>query len=288
MTPAPDHVLPGAMVALVLVLWLLPFAAWFLRQNIILVRALPWRKRVMMLVLLLASGVIGADKLPAQLNIFRLLFWDPGQSWQLSNVRAALDASSSAVEQAASDNEEVDAATNDIYTISFDWHAANRLPYHDRQNVLASTVWVSPTNINGKLYEDHFVSFNAAASTNPAVIYIEYARALDDGSVERYTSRTVTNSYPDTSVINLSSGSYTCYWFRCEVPSAFADSCCVRDWNGEALFGSPAGSDKGFDLLGTLVIDEGGEVWVGASTNLYFGGITNVFKNGINITEDAQ
>ena len=59
----------------------------------------------------------------------------------------------------------------------------------------------------------------------------------------------------------------------------------VIDWNGEALFGSPSGSGRGFDLLGTLVIDDGDDIWVGATTNHVFGAVTNEFRNGINITE---
>ena len=50
----------------------------------------------------------------------------------------------------------------------------------------------------------------------------------------------------------------------------------------------PQGSGKGFDLLGTLVVDDGDDIWVGASTNHVFGAITNEFKNGINVTEDGQ
>jgi len=140
--------------------------------------------------------------------------------------------------------------------------------------------------IAGKLYEDHYVSFNAAASTNPAVILIEYAKRRDDGTVERYSSEVTTNSFPDTTVVELQSGSHTCYWFRCPVPAAFTNE--LRDWNGEALFGSPSGSGRGFDLLGTLVVDDGDDIWVGASTNHVFGAITNEFKNGINVTEDGQ
>ena len=83
--------------------------------------------------------------------------------------------------------------------------------------------------------------------------------------------------------MTLQSGAYTCYWFRCEVPLAFTNA--VRDWNGEALFGSPAGSGKGFDLLGTLVVDDGDSIWVGATTNVVLGAQTNEFKNGINVTE---
>jgi hypothetical protein len=70
------------------------------------------------------------------------------------------------------------------------------------------------------------------------------------------------------------------------VPAAFTDE--LRDWNGEALFGSPAGSGRGFDLLGTLVVDDGDDIWVGATTNIFMGGITNEFRNGINVTEDGQ
>ena len=56
----------------------------------------------------------------------------------------------------------------------------------------------------------------------------------------------------------------------------------------DTTFGSPSGSGRGFDLLGTLVVDDGNDIWVGASTNIFMGSITNEFRNGINITEDAQ
>ena len=128
---------------------------------------------------------------------------------------------------------------------------------------------VIPTNIAGILYEDHYVSFNATASTNPAIITIEYAQTLDDGTAERYSANVTTNSYPDTHIVELQSGSYTCFWFRCAVPAAVTN--CVRDWNGEALFGGPVGSDTGFDVLGTLVVDDGDNVWVGATTNMVIG-----------------
>ena len=103
---------------------------------------------------------------------------------------------------------------NDVWTLSFDWHAPQRLPYHERQNVLAWTAAVVPTNINGTLYEDHYVSFNAEPLTNPAVILIEYARTKDDGTVERYSAETITNSYPNTYVVHLCKRPlHTCYGF---------------------------------------------------------------------------
>lgn len=217
-------------------------------------------------------------------GVMRMLFWHPSSTWQLLTAYQA--ASSAAASAAAATNKlaTAEAATNQVvYTLSFDWHAPDRLPYHAEQNVLAYTPWVFPTNIEGVLYEDHCVAFNATASTNPAVIMIEYARKSDDGSVERYTSSVVTSSYPNTRVVNLQSGSYTCYWFRCAVPLAFTNS--VRNWNGEALFGAPYDSGKGFDLLGTLVVDAGNNVWVGANTNMIIGTTTNVVRNGV-ITED--
>jgi hypothetical protein len=59
----------------------------------------------------------------------------------------------------------------------------------------------------------------------------------------------------------------------------------VRDWSGEALFGSPEDSGKGFDLLGMLLIDDGDNIWEGATTNMVFGAITNAVANGV-ILED--
>jgi hypothetical protein len=120
---------------------------------------------------------------------------------------------------------------------------------------------------------------NEAATTNPAVILIEYARTLDNGTVERWSQPTITNSYPVMVPIYLQSGNHTCYWFRCEVPIALTNS--VRDWNGEALFGAPDGSGNGFDLLGTLIIDDGDNIWEGATTNMVVNGVTNAVQNGI-------
>jgi hypothetical protein len=240
--------------------------------------------------LLLAVGfftLVGGTKGPAPITqVLRLLFWDHPMTWALSEAAQKTQAAIAANGITEAALAEVEATTNEVWTLSFDWHAPNRLPYHERQNVLAWTVTVAPTNIDGVLYEDHFVSFNSSASTNPAVILIEYAGKDEAGNITRYSASVVTNSFPDTSVVTLQSGSYICYWFRCAVPLPFVNS--VRDWNGEALFGSPHGSGKGFDLLGTLVIDDGNDVWVGATTNHVFGSVTNVFKNGINITEVQQ
>lgn len=223
----------------------------------------------------------GTKGISPMTKLFTVLLWNPTDVWELYTPHEQVRQAESNITQTVSNAAFVSnaVATHSVATLSFDWSARERLPYRDEQNVLAWSCAVIPTNIDGTLYEDHFVEFNATASTNPAVILIEYARTLDDGSVERYAQKVVTNSYPRTSVVNLQSGSHTCYWFRCQVPEAFTNS--VRDWNGEALFGSPEGSGHGFDLLGTLVIDNGNQVWLGATTNIVIGGITNAVQNGI-------
>lgn len=218
-------------------------------------------------------------------KMMRLMFWTPGSPWHLMEADADVRTAAAAVAAASNTFERVEqAVTNaDVWTISYGWHAPNRLPYHARQNVLGYNPWVTRTNINGVAYEDHHVAFNAVASTNPAVILIEYARKLDSGEIERVSSPVVTSSCPATATISLQSGAHTCYWFRCAVPIAFTNA--VRDWNGEALFGSPEGSGTGFELLGTLVVDDGNDVWIGSNTNLVFGVQTQIVRNGI-ITED--
>jgi hypothetical protein len=238
----------------------------------------------MVLMCTLSGGSKGE---PPISSLFRILFWH-GEDYALASAyeynsesQQAVNTSTNAITVATNTAADVTAyvGTNNVITYSFDWHSPNRLPYHDRQNVLGRTVWVQPTNILGVLYEDHYVAFNASATTNPAVILIEYSRTRDDGTVERYSAPTITNSYPVMVPVNLQSGSHTCYWFRCEVPLAFTNA--VRDWNGEALFGSPDGSGKGFDLLGTLIIDDGDNIWEGATTNMVINGVTNAVRNGI-------
>lgn len=249
-------------------------------------RIAPWRSLLVFAIAVLWFTVQGTTKAPDVVEkMMRLLFWDPASPWQLQMPHDAAESAKEDVTAATNVMAMAEAAvTNaEIYTISFDWHSPNRLPYHYRQNVMGYVAAVIPTNIAGILYEDHYVSFNATASTNPAIITIEYAQTLDDGTAERYSANVTTNSYPDTHIVELQSGSYTCFWFRCAVPAAVTN--CVRDWNGEALFGGPVGSDTGFDVLGTLVVDDGDNVWVGATTNMVIGTGTNIVRNGF-ITED--
>lgn len=281
---------------LIITLWLITLLAWMLvspsiREAASQVRTW-WRSnglpaRSIVIIAIAFSASIGGSKGPSPVTkLLRLLFWDHALTWPLTTAQQHTQAAVAANDSTASVMDVIDAVTNPVCTLSFDWHVPDRLPYHARQNVMAWTAAVIPTNIAGTLFEDHYISFNSTASTNPAVILIEYAGRAEDGTVFRQSAAVVTNSFPFTSVIHLQSGSHTCYWFRCAVPVAFTNS--VRDWNGEALFGSPVGSGRGFDLLGTLIVDDGDHIWVGATTNIVLGGITNLFKNGINITEKAQ
>jgi len=244
------------------------------------------KKNIILCMFLFSLSASASEHTPIA-SLFRMLFWRGGD-WALMAAydknnasQQAVTTSSNAVITATNTAAEVESYvdTNNVVTFSFDWHSPNRLPYHERQNVLGRTVWVQPTNILGVVHEDHYVAFNESATTNPAVIMIEYARTLDNGTVERISSPTVTNSYPNMYPVTLQSGVHTCYWFRCAVPVAYTNS--LRDWNGEALFGSPEGSGKGFDLLGTLLIDDGDNIWEGATTNMVFGAVTNQVKNGI-------
>jgi len=293
MWDVPQHTaIPDWQVALVIGLWLLPVLLWFGRSVIGAAFAKfvsqTLGRKLLILFALAVITITGADKGVSVSQVFRLLFFDPiAQTWPLAvasgDVSDAEQAIATTADLAAQVKTVID--SNEVWTLSFDWHAPDRLPHHERQNVLGWTAAVIPTNIAGTLYEDHYVAFNSNASTSPAVILIEYAQTTPQGVV-RYSAEVVTNSYPDTTVIELQSGSHTCYWFRVAVPVAFTNS--VRDWNGEALFGSPEGSGHGFDLLGTLVIDDGDDIWVGATTNHVFGAVANEFKNGINVTEAAQ
>ena len=243
--------------------------------------------------ILLALGAFcyaGADKTPTlppvMSSLYRLLYWKSEEGWRLGDVQKAVDDSYIDITNTVSAQAVADAATNEVYTLSFDWHTEDRLNLsgadQSRYNVMARTVWVQPTNILGVLHERHYVAFSHMPSTNPAIIHVEYARQNDDGTVERHLAQVNAESYPDAFVVNLQSGSHTCFWFQVAVPETFANA--QRDWNGEALFGSPIGSGTGFDLAGLLLIDDGGGLWSGITTNVTLGGMDMVFENGINVT----
>lgn len=291
-------------LSLIAVLWILYFVARFYESGSARAYASELHRvwaswnvplRCLMCLLLICCALQGGSKGESPVaGLYRLLFWASSDAWPLiaaydynhqseasvssatNSIRIATNTSAAVVSQVAS---------NKVWTISQSWHSPNRLPWSERQNVIGRTVKVAVTNINGVLCEDHYVAFNYSATTNPAVILIEYARTLPDGTVERYSAPTITNSYPNMYTVTLQSGVHTCYWFRCEVPLVYINS--VRDHSGEALFGSPDGSGKGFDMLGTIIVDRNGELWQGATTNIVANGVTNVVKNGV-IFEEQQ
>ena len=244
------------------------------------------KKRIAAVLALMVFALIGQDKPPPIIRqLWRMMFWSADSVWQLQNQADKITVAEQDAEAAEILMAEIPEEIEQPSYISFDWHAPNRMPWHERQNILGWTCQVVATNINGTLYEDHYVAFTGIAAEEPAVINIEYAAKLDDGTVVRETSATVTNNYPDTVTVSLQSGDYECYWFRCIVPERFANNGYVRDWNGEALFGSPIGSGKGFDLAGTLVIDDEGEVWLGKSGTFEIFGQTYTYTNGVNVTQ---
>ena len=279
--------MPDSSHSIVAVLILAAYAFYFILRDIERhgvvpewMRSLsPWRKVGMVAVLLFAT-VTGADKAPPVMrHLFRLLFWSPQAHWALATAEEHAETTEQTLETTALTADSLEAtATNDVTFISFDWHAPDRQPYHARQNVLAWTCAVRPIEIEGVLHEDHFIEFSAGVSTNPAVIEIEYAVTRDDGEIYREFANVVTSSYPHTEVVNLQSGSHTCYWFRCRVPGFAVDS--IRDWSGEALFGSPS-AGSGFDLVGVLQVDDDGHVYEGKSGTYTIGGVQVTYTNGI-------
>lgn len=220
----------------------------------------------------LAVGLVGSDKpiIEAKKGLFRFLFHAVEKPWQLAQTSAAVNIASNRIDAAEATFDAVaDVATNTaVEYISFDWHVPNRLVDDGRQNVMAWTVQVVPANINDVLFEDHYVAFNATASTNPAVIVIDYAVTNPTGGVEHISANVIASSYPDLIPVTVASGIHSCYWYRVQVPEAFVNS--VRDWNGEALFGAPP-DRGGFDIQGTLVVDDGDNVWIGRTDDIDLG-----------------
>lgn len=98
-------------------------------------------------------------------SLYRILFWHGSDIWALKSATTSNDLATTSIAiatnlmaQATNISAQVTSyvETNDVVTYSFDWHSPNRLPYHDRQNVLGRTVWVQPTNILGVLYSIKF------------------------------------------------------------------------------------------------------------------------------------
>ena len=235
----------------------------------------------------------GSKGVPPVASLYRMLFWHGNDIWPLLTaseaVRDASQASSNAVAYASDATNTMQGTqsmvtTQQIWTVEFDWPMEDRTPPHDEQNVMACQPWRSNVWINGIMYHDHFIRFNAAVSTNPAIISIAY-NGINQATGEKIQllADVVTNSYPNTFAITRPSGVHTCYMFRCAVPLALTNS--VVGWDSEVVFGAPSGSGRGFNIAGLFVVSRDGNLWLGETcTNVVYG-VTNVYINGLNARE---
>jgi hypothetical protein len=246
---------------------------------------------IVTLFFLMATTHLKADENTPLVSLYRLLFWHASDIWALR--QASEDISTATNSTVTAQNMIIEATnklasitsqieTQEVWTLSFGWPMEDRTPPNERQNVLGECVWRSNVWVNGTLFHDHYVHFNELVSTNPAVLNIEYSKRLDDGSITRWTANVTTNSYPNTSVVDLEHGSYTCYWFRCQCPTALTN--CVIDWDREVVFGAPLDTESGFNVMGVFLIDdEYGDVWEGISYTNVVGSVTNLWLNGLKV-----
>lgn len=253
-----------------------------------------WRKAgvpgrlVAILILVFCTCYGGSKEYSPIAPLMHAIFWLPGSPWQLSEPAASVEVARQAITQGTNDLSiasnlfsEVDArlSTQQVCTVSFGWPMRDRTPYHEEQNVMGENPWRSNVWINGELYHDHYISFNESVGTNPSVISIDYTARADDGSMQRWLENVITNSYPQTHIVQLESGSYTCYVFRCKCPPAITNS--VIDWDREVVFGAPALTKRGFNIAGVFVVSKNGQLWKGRSYTNIVDGVTNLTINGI-------
>lgn len=226
-------------------------------------------------------------------RVLRLLFFHADDIWPLADAvreneaAAATNAVTAQILAAASNTlAEVGArvATQDVWTVSFGWPMGDRTPAHEEQNVMGEKPARSNVWINGELYHDHYVAFNALVGTNPAILSVEYSARTDAGAVQSWWADVTTNSYPSASVIQLEHGAYTCYWFRCKCPTALTNS--VIDDDREVIFGAPPESDRGFNIAGVFVVSRDGQLWQGRTYTNVVDGLTNIVVNGINALKE--
>jgi hypothetical protein len=236
----------------------------------------------------------GAKAPPAQASLYRTLFWHADDIWALKPATDTLADSSTASSNAIADatsaiNTMAETAamlaTQPVWTSEFDWNMENRTPQHDEQNVMSDEMWRENVRIDGTLFHDHYIRFNAMVSTNPAIISIAY-NGFDPttGERARILAEVTTNSYPNTFEITRPSGVYTCYMFRCACPVALTNE--VIGWDSEVLFGTASGSKRGFNISGIFVVSRDGKLWIGRTYTNHVFGATNVVINGLKIEEE--
>lgn len=291
------------LAVLVIILWLLCIIVHMAESHVCcglyselrrMWRAAGIPGRVVAVVMVVMCTQYGGSKgITPVTRLFNMIFWHPTMAWALADqdddVRdAAASVAAAEADLAAASNMLAEASalidTQDVWTVSAGWPMADRTPPHDAQNVMGENPWRSNVWINGELFHDHYVAFNASVGTNPAIISIDYTAVNDAGDTARWLASVTTNSYPETSVITLEHGSYTCYWFRCKAPVAITN--CVTDWDREVIFGAPT-DERGFNIAGTFVVSKDGELWQGRSYTNIVNWITNVLINGVNGEEQT-
>lgn len=248
-------------------------------------------RKLTWLAVIIVVTALGADKSPVP-RLLRMLLWDNvigrfygstevPQERTVTEAAAALDGAETNLGLAASHAQAASnlldavisaASTSQCWTVDVDWPLASR--YDLGANVLVAFSWSQPTNVNGVLYDDHFLSFSQEPGDVPQMLFDYH----DQTGTTQYVAA-VTNSFPTTSIVLTQSGVQTCYWFRCEVPVAFTN--CVRTWDDEARLGGPIGSGQGFDIAGTLLLDNGGTLYQGRTLTTTIGGQECEFQHGL-------
>lgn len=250
---------------------------------------------VAVLAVAIAAQSAGSKGVSPVAKLYSAIFWHPETAWALAGPDADVRAAQASLGSASNDLAAASAAlesvaavvdTQSVWSVSCGWPMRDRTPEHATQNVLGENPWRSNVWINGELYHDHYVAFNASVGTNPAILSIDYTARQNDGSLARWLASVTTNSYPQKSVLHLEHGAYTCYWFRCKVPEAITN--CVIDWDREVIFGAPTGTGRGFNIAGVFVVSKDGELWQGRTYTNVVDGATNVVINGIRVEENGQ
>lgn len=162
-----------------------------------------------------------------------------------------------------------------VMTIDCGWSYANREPA--AVNQMAQDQWVTATNINGVLHEDHYVEFSSTPTEAPGMVF-EYK----DLTGVAFNVESITNSYPQLHAVILPSGVHSCYWFRCIVPQPFTTR--LRTFAGPVRFGGPVGSSYGLSIAGIFLIDIGNKIWQGRTITTQIGTNTVEWINGVSVT----
>lgn len=250
-------------------------------------------RKLFLTALLFVAALAPAGEPNPSLKLYQFLVWGWQQAWTLQPAHDAMSAADAQIAQAyadmlASSNtiNQITAQieTNQIWTISFGWPLEDRLPQHDRQNVMGQEVWRNTLWQDGEMIHAHYITFNAQVSTNPTVLSIEYSGLADDGAtINRWNASVSSNSYPNTLPITVGTNAYDCYVFYNKVPIALTN--CVIDWDNEVIFGAPEGSGRGFSIEGVFVIDDGNNIWVGVNETNIVNNVTNVWINGLEVEQ---